>query len=255
MFEIIDFHKNVYIDGNILFDTQEKVKYCNIEAYTGYTKEQCDRFIEAKEKIVNGEKIICVGNDQINEDSAFYRVTGGATAYYGGIHVDNNPYHSAYSYNMNLLELNEIFELDVDSEKRKVINRMLYLTILSVYELFITEISVTCFKRFDDVATPIYSHPKIKTTSQKKAIEKLRSMSHYEILNLISDALLITIEPALLDEIKNVYKKRHDIAHRYKIAKKFDGYVIVKNEDIEELVKIVNRFVHTLFEDIVEAVY
>lgn len=253
MFEIKDFHKNVFVEGNILFDTDKEVSYVGLVEKTSLSKEQCDYSIKAVPVVVNGEEIACVRNDEINDDRAIYHATGWVTSNVIEI-VKINPYHCINSYNNNLLELKEIFELDVDFMKRRVVNRMIYLSILSNYELFMADICITCFLRFDNVKNMIRDLFPNKTDDEIVYFLKKRSYSDFKKLpNFFISTFQISIPYyCFLDK---AFVKRNDIAHRYNRNKHNTEHVIINNEEIEELVRETNKFVYELFESIIEKVY
>lgn len=68
MFEIRDFHKNVFIDGNILFDADKEVSVLDIVAYSNAEKNQFDEvIIPDKSKIMDRDSVYFVNNDMYVE--------------------------------------------------------------------------------------------------------------------------------------------------------------------------------------------
>jgi hypothetical protein len=42
MFEFKDFHRNVFVEGNILLDSDKEVSYVNLVESTNLTRDHCD---------------------------------------------------------------------------------------------------------------------------------------------------------------------------------------------------------------------
>lgn len=254
MFEIKNFHKDVFVDGNILFNTDKEISFTNIEAYTNKTKEECDEIIYSNIVIDDNEgSRSFINNDQICDDNAYYHVKGEVTTY-GDEDVRVNPYHCIYSYNLNLLELKEIFELDIDSMKRRVVNRMLYLSILSNYEFFMSDIFVACFLRFVNINNNIRN--RYKNEADVEIVYSLRKRYYSDfkkIPKLFKDVFDVDLPDwSYLDD---AFDRRNDIAHRYNRSLKNNDYVIVENEEVDELARESNKFVYEIFDRIKRVVY
>ena len=73
---------------------------------------------------------ICYINDDFEwDDNVIYHAKGDVTFFSEQDTYLKSPYICIYEYNNNLQDLYELFKLEVDSKKRKILNRMLYLSI------------------------------------------------------------------------------------------------------------------------------
>ncbi len=174
-----------------------------------------------------------------------------------------SPYNCIYEYNNNLLDLYELFKLEVDSKKRKILNRMLYLSILSIYELFMADLSVTCFLRFDKIRDSFRKDTHYNNKNDKKIIRKIReeyynrfkveSNNDWSVENHFKNHYDIDIPPSSC--LEEAFKTRNDIAHRYNLNKYHNDVVEIKDKDIEELATETNKVVYELFEKLIGKVY
>ncbi|WP_010417807.1 hypothetical protein [Anaerophaga thermohalophila] len=272
MFEIKKFHKDVFVDGNIIFDTDKEVSYLDLVAYSNIRKDQCIEVISADKSLEdNGTIIKYVNNDKICQDDVIYYAAGEISSY-GNEIVIENPYRCIYSYNYNIYGMGEVLDRTKDIDDlstedtteynpyrncclSKNIHRLIYLSVFSNYELFMMEILIICYSRFPKVKKMYNSRKRFNGLTEEKVIEKLRSYPYNnfeEVENLFSTLLGIKIPD--YKYLKNAYEKRHDIAHRYNISK--DGGIIdISKEQLEDHVRNTNKFVYNLFEKVIDVVY
>ena len=272
MFEIRDFHKNVFVDGNIFFDTDKEVSYLDLVCYSNQRKEQFEEVISADKSLKNnGKTIKYVNNEQICRDDTIYHTAGGVSSYGNEIVVEN-PYRCIYSYNYNVYGMWEIlnrnkFIDDVSKEETiefnpyrnyslsKNIHRMLYLSVLSNYELFMMEILIACYLRFPEIKELHNRRVKNQGLTEEKVIDKLRGYQYNnfeEVDNLFST--LIGVKIPDYTKLNTAYKKRNDIAHRYHFS--IDGGVVeITRKQLEDHVRNTNNFVYDLFDKVIEKVY
>lgn len=105
MFEIRNFHKNVYVDGSIILDTDKEVSYVSLVSLTDLTKDQCDEVITPDNILIeNGKTIHYVDNDTVCEDNAVYHAKRGVSSCFINIKRKNNPYACVYAYYNKLSE-------------------------------------------------------------------------------------------------------------------------------------------------------
>ena len=272
MFEIRDFHKNVFVDGNIIFDTDKEVSYLDLVCFSNQRKEQFTEIISADKLLnENGKIIKYVNNEQIWGDDIIYH-TAGEISSYGNEIVVENPYRCIFSYNYNVYGMWEILKRnkfidDVSKEEiidfnpyrnfslSKNIHRMLYLSVLSNYELFMMEILIACYLRFPEIKELHNRRVKNQGLTEEKVIEKLRGYQYNnfeEVDNLFSTLLGVKIPDHT--DLKTAYEKRNDIAHRYDFS--IDGGVVeITREQLEDHVRNTNNFVYDLFDKVIEKVY
>ncbi|MFA5463274.1 MAG: hypothetical protein WC265_04285 [Dysgonamonadaceae bacterium] len=272
MFEIRDFHKNVFVDGNIFFDTDKEVSYLDLVCYSNQRKEQFEEVISADKSLENnGKTIKYVNNEQICRDDTIYHTVGEISSYGKEIVVEN-PYRCIYSYNYNVYGMWEILKQnkfidDVSKEETiefnpyrnfslsKNIHRMLYLSVLSNYELFMMEILIACYLRFPEIKEKYNRRVKNQGLTEEKVIEKLRGYQYNnfeEVDNLFST--LIGVKIPDYTKLNTAYKKRNDIAHRYHFS--IDGGVVeITRKQLEDHVRNTNNFVYDLFDKVIEKVY
>ena len=272
MFELRDFHKNVFVDGNIIFDTDKEVSYLDLVCFSNQRKEQFTEIISADKSLENNGKIIkYVNNEQICGDDIIYH-TAGEISSYGNEIVVANPYSCIYSYNYNVYGMWDIlsrnkFIDDVSKEETtefnpyrnislsKNIHRMIYLSVLSNYELFMMEILIACYLRFPKTKEMYNKRVKNQGLIEEKVIEKLRSYQYNnfeEVDNLFSTLLGVKIPD--YTKLKTAYEKRNDIAHRYHFSIG-GGVVEITREQLEDHVRNTNNFVYELFDKVIEKVY
>ena len=272
MFEIRDFHKNVFVDGNIFFDTDKEVSYLDLVCYSNQRKEQFEEVISADKSLENnGKTIKYVNNEQICRDDTIYHTAGGVSSYGKEIVVEN-PYRCIYSYNYNVYGMSEILKQNkfIDDVSKEVtiefnpyrnfslsknIHRMLYLSVLSNYELFMMEILIACYLRFPEIKEKYNRRVKNQGLTEEKVIEKLRGYQYNnfeEVDNLFST--LIGVKIPDYTKLNTAYKKRNDIAHRYHFS--IDGGVVeITRNQLEDHVRNTNNFVYDLFDKVIEKVY
>lgn len=272
MFEIRDFHKNVFVDGNIIFDTDKEVSYLDLVCCSNKRSEQFTEIISADKSLnENGKIIKYINNEQICRDDTIYHTAGGVSSYGNEIVVEN-PYRCIYSYNYNVYGMWEIlnrnkFIDDVSKEETiefnpyrnfslsKNIHRMIYLSVLSNYELFMMEILIACYLRFPEIKEKYNRRVKNQGLTEEKVIEKLRSYQYNnfeEVDNLFST--LIGVKIPDYTKLNTAYKKRNDIAHRYHFS--IDGGVVeITRKQLEDHVRNTNNFVYDLFDKVIEKVY
>ena len=272
MFEIRDFHKNVFVDGNIIFDTDKEVSYLDLVCCSNQRREQFEEVISADKSLENnGKTIKYVNNEQICRDDTICHTAGGVSSY-GNEIVLENPYRCIYSYNYNVYGMWEIlnrnkFIDDVSKEESiefnpyrnfslsKNIHRMIYLSVLSNYELFMMELLIACYSRFPEIKEMYNRREKNQGLREEKVIEKLRSYQYNnfeEVENLFST--LIGVKIPDYTDLKTAYKKRNDIAHRYHFS--IDGGVVeITRAQLEDHVRNTNNFVYEIFDRVIEKIY
>lgn len=272
MFEIRDFHKNVFVDGNIIFDTDKEVSYLDLVCYSNQRKEQCTEIISADKSLENNGKIIkYVNNEQIWGDDIIYH-TAGEISSYGNEIVVENPYRCIFSYNYNVYGMWEILKQnkfidDVSKEETiefnpyrnfslsKNIHRMIYLSFLSNYELFMMELLIACYLRFPKIKEMYNRRVKNQGLTEEKVIEKLRSYQYNnfeEVDNLFTTLLGVKIPD--YTKLNTAYKKRNDIAHRYHFS--IDGGIVeITRKQLEDHVRDTNNFVYELFDNVIKKLY
>jgi len=272
MFEIRNFHKDVFVDGHIIFDTDKEVSYLDLVAYSNLNKNQFTEVISADKSLnENGKIIKYVNNDQICRDDIIYH-TAGEISSYGNEIVIENPYRCIYSYNYNIYGMWEVLNRnkridDLSTEETtefnpyrnyslsRNIHRMIYLSVFSNYELFMMEILIVCYSRFPEIKKKYNSRKRFHGLTEEKVIEKLRSYQYNnfeEVDNLFSTLLGIKIPDYTY--LKTAYDTRNDIAHRYHFS--IDGGIVeISTEELEDHVNNTNNFVYELFEKVIDVVY
>ena len=274
MFEIRDFHKNVYVDGNILFDSEKKVSYTDVIAFSTIKKEDCKNLIKT-DKIFqdNGQDFHSITNELINEDDVIYHAAGNVVSY--GLEKKlSNPYNCIFTYNRNLFDMNVILKSSVDKNtvfgntdisavsiyrtlnSLSSVNRMLFQSILSNYELFAMNILITCYLRFERVKDLFLTNNQFKGMSDKEVVLKLRT-SHYNNFKNTVHYLFTTILDIHLPDFSyliKAYDKRNNLAHRY-FTTKYGEALVIKDCELRELVIETNKFVYELFEKVIDKVY
>jgi hypothetical protein len=272
MFETRDFHKNVFIDGNILFDTDKEVSYLDIVAFSNAGKGLFEEvIIPDKSLFENGTTFNYVNNDSICRDDTIYHVIG-EVASYGNEEVRENPYRCIFSYNYNIYGMSELLEENKNIDETGIkpfslehpyrnfslsenIFRMIYLSIYSNYELFMMDILVTCYLRFQKVKEQYHERVRFNGLNEEEVIKKLKGYYYSnfeEVGNLFLTLLGVRIPDYKL--LKKGYKKRDDIAHRYNFDKGGD-IVKISINDLQELVREMNKFVYEVFNSVIKAVY
>lgn len=272
MFEIKDYHKNVFIEGNILFDTNQEVSYLDLVCYSNLKKDQFKEVIIADKSLKkNGKTFNYVNNDIICHDDAIYHISGGVSSY-GKEKVRINPYRCIFSYNYNVYGMSELFNKNKSIDEActidtsayhpyrnfslsKIIHRMIFLSVFSNYELFMMEMLIACYSRFPKVKEMFHNRVRFNGLSEEKVIEKLKTYQYNnfdEVENLFSTLLEIKIPDCTY--LKRAYEKRNDIAHRYNFSK--DGKIIeISKDQLENHVRNTNKFVYELFDKVIDAVY
>lgn len=272
MFEVKKFHRDVYVNGSIIFDSQRKVSYLNLVALADKNEGQYDEVLEPDKTHTesDGKIVHYVNNDSISNENTIYYAKGGVTSYYLDLRCENNPYRCIYSYNQNIADLNTIFLLNFENvepnkkdtlltynytDSRRIINRMLYQSILSNYELFMMDLLSTCYLRFPKVKESCQKRVRFNGVTDEKVLTKLRGYQYNnfeEVENLFLTLLDVRISDC--SALKEAYDKRNDIAHRYHIS--IDGeMVIIPNSELVKLVAETNKFVYELFEKVIDKVY
>ena len=272
MFETRDFHKNVLIDGNILFDTDIEVSYLDIVAFSNAGKGLFGEvIIPDKLLFENGKTFNYVNNDSICRDDTIYHATGEVTSY-GNKEVRENPYRCIFSYNFNIYGMGELLEENKNIDETgikpfslehpyrnfslsEIIFRMIYLSIYSNYELFMMDILVTCYLRFPKVKEQYHKRARFNGLNEEEVINKLQGYYYNnfeEVGNLFLTLLYVRIPDYRL--LKKGYIKRNDIAHRYNFDNGGD-IVKISINDLEELVREMNKFVYEVFDSVIKAVY
>lgn len=262
MFEIKDFHRNIYVGGAMVLNTVNKVSYVDIVAFV------CDHInqyelIDIEITTEGSDSIYFVNDDFKWDDDVIYHVNRDFSVVSEQDTYLKSPYNCIYEYNNNLLDLYELFKLEVDSKNRKILNRMLYLSILSIYELFMADLSVTCFLRFDKIRDSFRIDTKYSNKSDDVIIESIRNnkynilkqekKSKWSVENQFKKYYDLDIPPS--SYLKKAFYIRNDIAHRYNLNKHHNEVVEIKNEKIEELVAETNKFVYELFEKLISKFY
>ncbi len=274
MYEIKNFHKNVLIEGNILFDTDKEVSYTDLVALSTFDKMRCTKIISADNiKIENGREFRYVTNDLICEDDVIYQVTDDIVSFGSEIKTPN-PYNSIYTYNNNILDIKNILESNVNKTRPfgstdiscnlifrtlnslSSVNRMLYQAVLSNYELFAMDILVTCFLRFEEVRDSYLKRNRFSGLSYKEVILKLRDYQYNNFEPEIENLFLTLLDVTLPDYsfLVKAYNLRNDFAHRY-YTTVFGEALVVTDDSLKELISETNKFVYLLFEKIIEKVY
>lgn len=274
MFEIKKFHKDVYVDGNILFDSDKEVSYTDVVAFSTIKKEDCKKVIKPNKVIQdNGKDFQCVTNKLICEDDVIYNAIGDVVSN-GKERKLSNPYNCIYTYNQNILDMNEILKSEInksmpfgDTDISAVsiyrtlnslssVNRMLFQSILSNYELFAMDILITCYLRFERVKDLFLKSNQFNGMSDKKVALKLRT-SHYNNFKNTVHYLYTTILDIHLPDFSyliKAYDKRNNLAHRY-FTTKYGEALVIKDCELKELVSETNKFVYELFEKVIDKVY
>lgn len=272
MFKTEDFHKNVFIDGNVLFDTEKEVSYLDIVAYSNVSKDQFDVVIIPDKSLVeNGKTIHYVNNDIICRDDTIYHVSGGVSSYEKEI-VRISPYRPIFSYNYNIYGLGELLNSnkDIDQMGTKEISinipyrdfrlsdtlhRMIYFYALSNLEFFLMEILIVCYLRFSDIKEMYHKRVRFNGLTKGEVIKKLKGYQYNnfeEVENLFITLLRVRIPD--FSYLKEAYEKRNDIAHRYKFSK--DGEIVqISENELVDHVQYTNEFVYELFNRVLNAVY
>lgn len=262
MFKIKDCHKNIYIDGNLVVESNKPVSYVDMVSYSE-DKKGLYEYIDLKKNYnEKGESIFYIDNDFVWEDNAIYHAKKEISFNNINVHV-RNPYNCIYSYKNNLAQVYDIFELHVDGLKRRTLNRMLYLTIMSIYELFMADLAVTCYLRFDELKN--YHIKNIqhlgKDLEEKDIPEKIKK-KHFSKFTSKNNEWSVqkhfkeyfNIDIPVFDLLNDAFSKRDDIAHRFHQTIDND-YIIVEDKEIYELVDIINTFVYELFVKVKNSVY
>lgn len=274
MFEIKDFHKNYYVEGNILFDNDIDVSYTDIVAFSTFDKNNCSKYIKAdKRKNENDEDFLYVSNDIICEDDVIYQVTGNVVSL-GYEKKSPNPYNCIYTYNNNIQDIKSILESDFNKCKPfgttdiscnlifrtlnsiSSVNRMLYQAVLSNYELFAMDILVTCYLRFEKVRDSFLRRNRFNGMVDEDVILRLRSYQYNNIKEEVENLFLTLLDVTLPDYsyLMEAYSFRNDFAHRY-YTTIFGEALVVTNDSLKELISETNKFVYELFQRIIAKVY
>lgn len=272
MFEIRKFHKDVYVEGTIVLDSPKSVSYLDLVACSDSNEGQYDEVVAPDKTLTesDGKIIHYVNNDFICDENTVYYAKGGVSIYFENLGCENNPYRCIYSYNQNLADLNTIFLLDFENvepikkdalltynytDSRRIINRMLYQSILSNYELFMMELLSSCYLRFPEVKQSYQAKKQFNGMTDEVIINIFKKYSYNNFIG-IRDHIRKYLKVDIPDfsALKEAYEKRKDIAHRYHLS--LDGrMVIISNNELEELVIETNRFVYELFERVINEVY
>ena len=272
MFEVRKFHKDVYVDGNIVLDSNEAVSYLDLVACANSNEGQYDEILVADKTLTesDGKIIHYVNNDSICNENTIYYAKEGVTSCHLNLGCENNPYRCVYTYNHNIADLNTIFSLDFENveplkkdalltynytDSRRIINRMLYMSIISNYELFMMDLLSTCYMRFPKVKESYQKSKRFNGMTDDSVINKL-SLCQYnnfeEVANLLQTLLVVEIPD--YSALKKAYNKRNDIAHRYNLS--IDGkMVVIPTDELVDLVRVTNKFVYELFEKVIDKVY
>lgn len=254
MIETKDYHINVLIEGSLLFDTEVYLRCVDIEAFSDIDKNDCVAVINVDEPIDGSEYgILLASSKKLCCENAIYHTRGDVVSYQenGGIAKDS-PYYCINSFNNNLKETLGLLSQNFDYMTKRIINRMIYLNILSIYEFFIGDICATCFLRFDNINKLFYEHIKPKDKTAESVEYTILGMKHDDLLKLIKSFFLVEIPDNKF--IKQAYATRNDIAHRYNSTKKRE-YVMVQDEDIYNLAEAAKSFVYEIFERIIDKAY
>lgn len=262
MFKIKDFHRNIYVGGTMVVNTVNKVSYVDIVAFVGDNINQYE-LIDIEITTEGSDSIYYVNDDFEWDDDVIYHAKGEFTFFSENTYL-KSPYNCIYEYNNNLLDIYKLFKLEIDSKKRKILNRMLYLSILSIYELFMADLSITCYLRFDKIRDSFRNDTKYSNKSDDDIIESLsgkffskfkdyKNPNGWSVETYFKKHYKIDIPS--FSYLKEAFTKRNDIAHRYNLSKNHNEVVEIKNEEIEELVCETNKFVYELFEKLIEKVY
>lgn len=272
MFETRDFHRNVLIDGNILFDTDNEVSYLDIVTFSNAEKYLFEEVITPDKSLFENETTFkYVNNDSICRDDTIYHATG-EVASYGNEEVRENPYRCIFSYNYNIYGMGELLEENKNIDETgikpfslehpyrnfslsEIIFRIIYLSIYSNYELFMMDILITCYLRFPKVKEQYHKRVRFNGLNEEEVIEKLKDY-HYSNFEVVENLFLTLLDVRIPDFefLKKGYEKRNDIAHRYNFDKGGD-IVKISIIDLEELVREMNKFVYEVFDSVIKAVY
>lgn len=263
MFKIKDFHRNIYVGGTMVVETGKKVSYVGVESFVGDNINQYE-LIDLDITTEDSSPVCNVNDDFEWDDDVIYHVNGDFSVVSEQDTYLKSPYNCIYEYNNNLLDLYEIFKLEVDFTQRRILNRMLYLSILSIYELFMADLSITCFMRFDKIRDSFRKDTKYNNKSDDDIIESLinkhynrfrdnKNCNRWSVKNHFKKHYDLDIPPSSC--LEEVFKTRNDIAHRYNLNKQHNEVVEIKDKDIEELASETNKFVYELFEKLIDKVY
>lgn len=272
MFEIRKFHKDVYVEGTIVLDSPKSVSYLDLVACSNSNEGQYDEVVAPDKTLTesDGKIIHYVNNDFICDENTVYYAKGGVSSYFENLGCENNPYRCIYSYNQNLADLNTIFLLDFENVKpikknalltynytdsRRIINRMLYQSILSNYELFMMDLLSSCYLRFPEVKQSYLKRVRFNGMSDDGVINKLRGCPYNnfeKVENLFLTLLNVRMPNSSV--LSEAYRKRNDIAHRYHVSMD-GGMVLISNGELVKIVIETNRFVYELFERVINKVY
>lgn len=256
MLKTTSFHKKVYIDGNILFDTEKEPRYIDLQCFTGIDEHKWDEVIKT-DKVTdnNGAPFHYVNSDSICDDRAVYYSKGDATSYFINEKESYNPYLCIYSYNQNIIDLNSFLSVELEHDHQAIRSRMIYLSILSNYELFMMDLFWTCYQRFSESKESYHKRCRFNGDTEDEVFEKLNEVPYNnfkEVCNLLSTLLDEKIsEPT---ELKEAYIIRNDIAHRYNRTKE-GNMIVIPNEELIDLVTHTNKFVYESFKGVIKTVY
>ncbi|NLZ94884.1 MAG: hypothetical protein GX921_03545 [Bacteroidales bacterium] len=270
MFEVKNFHRNIFVDGSVIFDSDQEVSYTDIVAFSTIKKEECSELIKSNKVLQN---VHCVTNEIINKDDVIYHVAKNVTSY-GYERKSSNPYNCIYTYNQNILDMDKILKSEINQSKPfgntdisavsiyrtlyslSSINRMVFQSILSNYELFAMDILVTSYLRFERVRERFKKHKWFVDLSHEEIVYKLRS-SYYNRFDKVVKVLFYDILEVSLPDytyLNKAYKERHNLAHRYYTTKYGEG-VVIEDDTLKNLVFETNKFVYELFEKVLQRVY
>lgn len=253
MIETKDYYINVLIEGTLLFDSEVYLRCVDLVALSDIDKSDCEVVIIADKAIENSvHKYLSASSNLLCYDNAIYHAKGEITAYQNGGISKDSPYYCIYSFNNNLNETLGLLSQDFDYMTKRIINRMIYLNILSVFEFFIGDICATCFLRFDHINKLFYEDRRFKGKTSECVEFIMLGMSYDKLLGMMQSVFSIEIPNRVL--ITKAYDTRNDIAHRYNSTKKRE-YVIVEDEDIYNLAEATKNFVYEIFERIIDKVY
>ena len=256
MLKTTDFHKNVYIDGNILFDTERVPLYIDLHTFRNIDDHKWDRVIKPDKEIDdNGAPFHYVNSDSICDEATVYYSKGDVTDMTENIYESNNPYRCIYSYNQNVVDLNSFLSVELEHNHQAIRSRMIYLSILSNYELFMMDLFWTCYQRFPELKENYHKRRRFNGCTEDEVFEKLNEVPYNdfeEVCSLLSTLLGVRIsEPP---ELIKAYKRRNDIAHRYNRTKE-GNMIVIPNEKLIDLVTHTNKFVYESFKGVIKTVY
>lgn len=272
MFKIKKFHKDVYVDGFIILDTHKSVSYLDLVGFSDNDKGQYDKVVLPDKTLTesDGKIIHYINNDSICNENTVYYAKGDVSVYFKDLGCENNPYRCIYSYNHNIADLNTIFMLDFENvqpskkdalltynytDSHRIINRMIYQSILSNYELFMIDLLSICYLRFPKVKETYLKKVRFNGMTDEEVINKLR-LSSYNNFCKVANLFLTLFDIRIPDSsaLSEAYDKRNDIVHRYNLS--MDGeIVIISNKELVNLVDETNKFVYELFEKVIDKVY